>query len=191
MENQIEWHKLKANGQILENYKISKCGKIKRDAGKILNGRFYTYKEDKIIKQSNANGYKIVTIIINKKKKQIYVHRLLAETFLENKNNYKCVNHIDGNKSNNSLYNLEWCTYSENEKHAYKNGLKTSLKGELSHFYGKTALNAKKLICTKTGLKFDTIKSASEYVNIGPTYLAKCLRGERPNRTTLIYYNEK
>ena len=52
------------------------------------------------------------------------LHRLLMETFKINKDNLSCINHIDGNIKNNSLDNLEWCTYGHNEKEAYRLGLK-------------------------------------------------------------------
>lgn len=59
-----------------------------------------------------------------------YLHRIIAEEFLPNPYNMPCVNHRDGCKINNRTENLEWCDYSSNAIHAYKNGLKTSLSGE-------------------------------------------------------------
>ena len=53
------------------------------------------------------------------------LHRLLAKAFIPNPNNYPIINHIDGNKLNNSLDNLEWCTHKHNTIEAYKLGLKT------------------------------------------------------------------
>ena len=64
------------------------------------------------------------------KKKRI--HRLLAINFLDNNDEKPLVNHLDGDKFNNSLSNLEWCTHSENIQHAYDNGLITPKKGELN-----------------------------------------------------------
>lgn len=76
-----------------------------------------------ILKPYVKNGYLAVNLYINNKCKHYYIHRLVAEAFIPNSNDLPCVNHIDGNKENNSLENLEWCTRSENEKHAYKNDL--------------------------------------------------------------------
>lgn len=63
-------------------------------------------------------------IIVNRKNKN--VHRIIAETFIRNPNNLPCVNHKDGNKLNNSVDNLEWCTHSENTMHSYRTGLQTT-----------------------------------------------------------------
>ena len=74
----------------------------------------------------NQNGYKTVQLYfpVLKKMKQVKVHRLIAESFIKNPLNLLCVNHIDGNKTNNAVENLEWCSYSHNNKHAYNICLK-------------------------------------------------------------------
>lgn len=79
----------------------------------------------KVIKKSFVNswGYKNVCLYNHKKNYTFSVHRLVAESFLTNPENKEQVNHIDGNKLNNTLSNLEWTTRSENLRHAYKNNL--------------------------------------------------------------------
>lgn len=71
-------------------------------------------------------GYK--EVILNGKMHR--VHRIVAGAFLANKDNKPCINHKDGNKLNNHANNLEWVTYSENTKHAYKEGLEKARYGE-------------------------------------------------------------
>lgn len=102
----MEW---KIIHQFDDKYKISSSGVIKPVENKINN-----------LKVTNFHGYKT----INYKSKTHYVHRLVAKAFIPNPNNKPCVNHKDGNKLNNHIDNLEWCTYSENNKHAYRTGLK-------------------------------------------------------------------
>lgn len=77
----------------------------------------------KILKPSLQNsGYLIVGLCRGKKTKTILVHRAVALTFIPNPEGKKYVNHKDGNKLNNSVSNLEWCTFSENIQHSYDNG---------------------------------------------------------------------
>lgn len=68
-------------------------------------------------------GYYQITLCQNGKHRMFSLHRLLGNHFMPNPNNLPCINHKDGNPKNNSLDNLEWCTYSENTIHAYKTGL--------------------------------------------------------------------
>jgi hypothetical protein len=106
-------------------YQVSNFGNV-RSLDRIVNkpnGTFYLRK-GKICKQSKSNlGYMTVGFTVNNVKINKYVHRLVAETFIINTLNKLQVNHIDCNKENNSVNNLEWCTNSENHIHASKNGL--------------------------------------------------------------------
>ena len=90
------------------------------------------YRKGGIVKAFvDTSNYMRIGLVVEGKKKKFLLHRLLAETYIENPENLPYVNHIDGNKLNNALDNLEWCTSSYNQKHAYSNGLK-SVDGELN-----------------------------------------------------------
>lgn len=96
-------------------YQISNLGNVK------------SYSNSKVLKTSpNSCGYYKVQLYKNKKSKMFYVHRLVAIAFIPNLENKSQINHIDGNKSNNVVSNLEWCTASENQLHAIKHNLRKS-----------------------------------------------------------------
>jgi hypothetical protein len=78
------------------------------------------YGKETILKLECNKGYLRVSLCKNNITKRFQVHRLVASHFLNNRYNKPCVNHKDGNKLNNSVANLEWVTYSENEIHSYK-----------------------------------------------------------------------
>ena len=80
-------------------------------------------KVSRILKGKTRNGYRRVELRKDNRSFCKTVHILVAETYLPNKNNKPTVNHIDGDKSNNRVSNLEWATFSENNKHAYSTGL--------------------------------------------------------------------
>lgn len=99
-------------------YMISNLGNVLSKVN--INGK----QKGRIMKQSICGkGYLKVVLCKNGEHKQHMIHRLVAEAFIPNPERKETVNHIDGNKKNNSVDNLEWNTYSENLKHAYKNGL--------------------------------------------------------------------
>lgn len=69
------------------------------------------------------NGYEYVCLRKHGKNRNFMIHRLVAEAFVPNNDGLPCINHKDGNKHNNDIKNLEWCTHSQNRKHAYDTGL--------------------------------------------------------------------
>lgn len=109
-------------------YEVSNYGRV-RSLDRIVyfkNKKGSRAYKGKILKQKYHNGYAMVNLNKNKNMEVKYIHRLVAEAFLPNPKNFPCVNHIDGVKSNNHVENLEWCTYSENNKYALLNNLRTN-----------------------------------------------------------------
>lgn len=116
-----------------------------------VTGHIWSYNRDKYLKhQPHYLGYLQVGLLKNGKRKTFKVHRLLAEHFIPNPNNYKYINHKDGNKSNNDIGNLEWCTHSQNIQHAYDIGLLVAAKGE-NHSNSKLTESEVKEIRLMTG----------------------------------------
>lgn len=98
------------------------------------DGRVYSSKTNKFLSyRVNKSGYRYVNLCNNGKYKSVSIHRLVGKYFVDNLNDYKCLNHIDCNKQNNLYSNLEWCTIKYNCEHASKNGLLNIKKGEESN----------------------------------------------------------
>lgn len=94
-------------------------------------GKVYNNKTKKLLKGSIGNtGYISVRLTIQGKKKGFMVHRLVAQTFIPNPKHLPIVNHIDGNKINNRVENLEWVTQSQNRRHAIENNISQLAWGE-------------------------------------------------------------
>lgn len=146
------------------------------------NGEIYSLKSNKKLKGIlHNNGYLYVRI----NKKQYSIHRLVAKTFISNLENKPQVNHIDGNKKNNKVENLEWCNASENRKHALKNKLaKINTKNQLIN----AKINIKKAIeHNKIEIyqfdknmryinKYNSIKEASDETKCNQTHISLCAK---------------
>lgn len=101
------WKKIEG----FENYEVSNLGRIRR---------FYI-KHIKYRKPVKQYGYYTITFSIgNNKFNKFQIHRIVAKAFIDNPFKKRCINHINGIKTDNRVENLEWCTHSENEKHSYK-----------------------------------------------------------------------
>ena len=108
-------------------YQISNKGNVK---SLCLYVKTVKVNREKLLKFFlDIRGYQIVTLSKNSKLKHFRIHKLVAEAFINNINNKPYINHKDGIKTNNRIGNLEWVTQSENEKHAFRIGLKNH-KGE-------------------------------------------------------------
>lgn len=114
-------------------YQISSYGRVKSLARITKNNHKIPERILNTTTRLTKDGYCRVTLIGKKSKTHDYrVHRLVAETFIPNPNNKPTVNHIDGNKKNNHVDNLEWNTREENMQHAYKHKLKKAMQGNLN-----------------------------------------------------------
>ena len=156
------------------NYLISNYGRVKskKRIYKHWNGFCYanlTIKE-KILKCSiNKQGYLRVSIGFNKNRKPVKIHQLVARHFLENPNNYNCINHIDCNKTNNLVNNLEYCTIKHNNQEAHKNGCIKYITGYGNHKNKKVArinLKTNEILDIYYSLKEAQEKTGIKYQNI-------------------------
>ena len=126
-------------------YEVSNHGNIRSldridFAGRHLKGKLFSTK---------AKGNYITCVLTKYGEHQTFrIHQLVAETFIPNPDGKQCVNHKDGNKQNNHVSNLEWCTHSENNRHAFRTGL-SKPKRKLDDRAIKAILDAKgKVSCT-------------------------------------------
>lgn len=116
-----------------DRFEVTRCGRIRSKKRKIKNypSGFRVVGGNEIIGNINAHGYKVFTA---EKGKHLFFHRAVALTYINRKSDDLVVNHIDGNKLNNNVENLEWCTKVENHKHAWESGLCNSQKKQVICF---------------------------------------------------------
>lgn len=163
-------------------YKVSSHGKVYSCiTGKILNTRL------------SSSGYLKVQLYKNNQPKTVYIHRLVASSFLDKKSENLEVNHIDGNKTNNNIENLEWVTKSENQIHAIKNNLRKS-----SPMLGKTGRKNPK---SKPVLQFSMqgkflaeyacISEAARSVNCKHSSISACLSGRKKTAAGYVWKHKQ
>ena len=111
-------------------YEVSNTGLVKALPRLKVNNRCKQLTKEKLLKFNDFSTDYLRVPLTDKNhiKKYYLVHRLVAMTFIPNEKDLPQVNHIDGNKLNNNVENLEWCTREDNIKHAYKMGLNPSRK---------------------------------------------------------------
>ena len=132
-------------------YQVNKNGNIRSVTRTITDsrGHVYTLKSRPIIPEVTKNGYLMVHLCKNGKRKALYVHKIVAKAFIFNIGCKPIVNHKDGNKLHCFSSNLEWCTYGYNNKHAYNTGLKP--KGERHYKAVLTHKTVKEIRKTASG----------------------------------------
>ena len=148
-------------------YQISNLGNVKS-----INYN-HTGKEKILKLKINRRGYQFITLYKDNKKYYPAVHRLVAETFILNPDKLEQVNHIDGNKRNNSVSNLEWCTNLENMRHADRTGL-SNHRGTIKAVE-QLDLNGNVIN------KFEALADAGKFLGIKgkPVGISKVINGKR------------
>ena len=150
-------------------------------------GRIYSIKSNKYLSSANHNGYRTIRLWKNGIAKGFYVHRLVAEAFIPNPNNYPQVNHKDECKSNNRVENLEWCT------NAYNLNYGTAIEKRIAHtdftksiftincLKGAEKISKPIIQYSKDGKKiseYKSIQEAKRSIGVKSGRLGNCLQGK-------------
>lgn len=150
----------------------------------------------RVLVVSKSDRYARVFLCKDCKCEYLHLHKFFAEMFIANPENKKYVNHINGNKLDYSLSNLEWATKGEDIKHAFRTGLKVATKGEKSNFWeqkyttnrtGSKHPKSKIVLDTQTGIFYECVREAEEAKSISKNTLSAMLRGVIKNNTSLIF----
>lgn len=163
-------------------YEVSSCGQVRSHKNKTTHSERHGTRQwkQRILKQkvSKDNTCR-VSLYKNKKERTWLVHRLVAKAFIPKVGGKEYINHLDGNRLNNSIENLEWCNHTENNNHAFDSGLiKTAEKVIL--------LNKD----THEPLYFRSKAKASEYLGKNDGYISGVLiKGRREVDDYLIFTN--
>ena len=159
-------------------YQVSDCGRIKSLERDVYHprGNVIRHMEEKILVQRIGKvGYAYVSLCLNGKVKNEYVHRLVATAFIENPENKPQVNHIDEVKTNNAVSNLEWC----DSKYNINYGTRTTraIKNCRSFKLGDNP-RAKPVFCEELNKTFDCAKRAEEELGIWKSAICRVCKGE-------------
>ena len=130
-------------------------------------GNVYSLKTHKYLSQEKGkDGYYYVQLCENGKRKRVSVHRLVAETFIDNPCNFPMVNHKDENRENNKVNNLEWCTEKYNTN--YGNARVKQARAV-----------SKAVVCIETGKVFSSQKEAGQIMGITHQHICDCCKGKK------------
>lgn len=155
-----------------------------------FQGRYIHNKYHIIKPRINKYGYQQVCLMKEGVEKTYLLHRLIAKAFIPNPNNLPEVNHINGIKHDNRVENLEWCTISQNTKHAYNNNLNNfqikSLKG-LNDWNSKNSYV--KVVLSKDGEEhiFNGTREASEFLKTTRDNISSAIRKKQKCKGYYVY----
>ena len=152
-------------------FEVSDKGNLKR---LLENGK------ERILKgYENCNGYRATVLCVNHVPKSKLIHRLVAEAFIPNPDNLPQINHIDGNKKNNSVENLEWCDSKHNINHAWSNGLHRIPNGTNNprHKLTEDQINYIRKNCVRYDQNRGTSALARKF-GVSQTTISRIVRGE-------------
>ena len=152
-----------------------------------VHGKLVRVDKPKVLKPiKTPYGYLRVSLRKNMKTHTVFIHRLVAEAFVDNPNGKPFVNHKDENKMNNNADNLEWVTSAENNNYgtAPQRTAETLREYYKAHPYAV----AKSVRCVETGIVYPTITQAGKALGINFRNISACLRGEA-NRPTAGGYH--
>lgn len=161
----IKWRTIIVDG-IITNYEVSNIGEVRNKTTKRILSQY-----------TDSDGYKHATIVVDGKQYHRGVHRFVAIAFIPNPENKPEVNHKNGVKYINVVDNLEWATTSENVKHAFDTGLKSSILGSansLSHYTDKQIHKVCKML--EKGI---SNKKISDKTGVDRKYITDIKKGRR------------
>lgn len=164
-------------------YQVSNLGRVRSlDRWvRAVSGGCYKISGQLMRAADNGSGYLFVVMCKHSKYTQRLVHRLVAEAFIPNPENKRTVNHKDGNRQNNYVDNLEWATSSENNKHAYKLGLRTwSEDSKRRVGAASKAREGKAVRCITTGEVFHSMSDAEKAYGLGASVVSSSIYRNLP-----------
>ncbi len=161
-------------------YQVSNLGRIKN-----FKNQIHAVSVDKY-------GYLQVTLYYKEKPRCFRVHRLVAKAFIPNSENKLTVNHIDGNKKNNKVDNLEWNTIQENSRHAWKMGLRKNVSKAVANANRKRTKVIEQYDLNNNFIKeWESIISAAMYYGVCSATISACINNKQKTSCGYIWKLKK
>lgn len=142
-------------------------------------GRVRKCGSNKIHSVRDKKGYLTVDLYHNGQRVTKRVHRLVADVFIPNPDDKPIINHIDGNKHNNNVNNLEWVTYTENSRHAWNTGLAKPSYGMVGKKNPNGGRKGKPIRIIETGEVFSSAIECEKAINGNNGHINDCLKGRQ------------